>query len=472
MKKGNTKRSALMSLLAGSLLMAGTYFGGAAGCGTTAATATPTPTPTPAPTTTGSSSATSGGMATLNTGTAVIGFVPNGTSIGIVTIEGTAPGALTLQGEVKEAATSVTASFAVDTCSVNPSANLLFCGGFLSSMLFIGDLTGFVASGAAITGTEVDLSALATPPTSGSFSGGSCIICGVLSDSANNRVILSAGNGYYVVDNAGALVNLFPSDPATTPPTTLATENFSFSSGTIISGKSVIVSPAYDAGNNFIWLVDIDSGKVYHSVKTMVDATIDAANGITGLSAMGTSTISEPDSSAVDSTGVLAIADESAHGILLVDFSAGAPTVAFTDGTPGTFTGETYTVVPLDVGSRLTGITVGGDHLLFLEEEFSTGIGVFQLPTSAPAGGAIAITTYNWSTVPAPPWTGTSGDPHGIGVFVSNTSGHPEGVLINGAKDNVANVDLTSFLAAAPTVVGGHTVGDASGFVTFTAVTP
>ena len=82
MNKRSAMSSSLLSVAAGIMVLAGTYFSGAAGCGSSSGGST---TPPPSG---GTTSATSGGLATINLGDKVVSFVPNGTSINLVTVEG------------------------------------------------------------------------------------------------------------------------------------------------------------------------------------------------------------------------------------------------------------------------------------------------------------------------------------------------------------------------------------------------
>jgi hypothetical protein len=490
MTKMTRKIFALAAMGATSLMLS---WGGAGGCGS-AATTTSTP-----GSTTGAQSNTSGGMATLTTSSgATLGIVPNGTTIGVVTLDGTAPSALTT-GFKSATLTSLTTTFEVSSCSADPigtgtsaspSPRVVCVQGSVfttpSSKVAIIDASTIVTTGTAPSSViEVDLASATPAPTDGSFSGGGCTNCGVITDPGNGRFIVSSGDGYRVMTyaanaatGAATVDAAYLSDTTTTPQITLATENFSFASGTIISGHGTIVSPDYDdiAGNNYLWIVDIDDGHIYHSVKHLNSTDIPGLDAAapTGL---GIATMSEPDSSAVDSTGIVALADENALGLVLADFSAPVTFTPGTGGNPGTFSGEVYTVVPLDIPTRLTGIAMGGDHLLFMEEEFSQGIAVVQLPTSAPAGGTITVSSYNFASVPSadPTCAGVTswanfGDPHGIGVYIT-AAGVATGALIDGNKDCAASVNLTSFLAATPGV-GTHTVDNSTGFVSFDALTP
>jgi len=427
--------------------------GGGGGGGGSSPTKTPTPTPTPA-----ASATTSGGLATINTGSAVVSFIPSGAGVIIVPVSGAGAAKASLDvTRSAAAALSISFSFTADSCTADGTDLKVICVGYNSSKVAIVDIAAYVASGATPTVSEFDPG----NTVDASFSGGGCLNCGVLADQGDHRFIVSSGDGYRVFDYSGKLLQSFLSDASATPPIDLVTENFGYD-----PVHNLIISPEYESANNYLWVVNLDSGKVYRWTKKIVGTTLDP----NGLPELGSSSFFVADAAAVDPvTGVLTIGNEFTPLILALNLNA----ATFND-TAGTFDAP-YTVAPLQnvYGSILTtGMAVEpANHLLFLEEEFANTIGLVVLPAAA-ATGSVAITEYISAQIPDPSATCANtfgwfnvGDPHGLALFTSVVDSKPKGLLIDGTKTCMAIIDLDS-LRSAPRSTGTNEVDPAYDLLT------
>ncbi len=382
---------------------------------------------------------TSGGMATINTGDTVIGFIPVGTGVIIIPLSGKGSQQTQSISLKPQAQTKLTLSFTVDSCTADGADLKVVCVGYDTSKIAIIDVSQYIASGATPTVTEVN------PGNTvyGSFSGDDCINCGVLADQGDHRFIVSAGDGYRVFDYTGKLLKSYLSNSTMS----LATENFSFD-----PVKNRIISPEYETPNNYLWVISLDNDKAYRWTKRMVDTTEDSANGLTGLPAYTTITA---DAASIDfNTGILTIGHEWEPMIIAINLNA----ATFNDSA-GTFDAP-YSIVPLsNVYSPGYELTTGmaiepSSHLLFLEEEFGDAMGLVVLPSSS-GSGAPSITEYTTAQIPDPSSVCTNvygwynvGDPHGLALFTGVVDGKPKGLLINDDKSCLAIVDLDGFRKA------------------------
>lgn len=458
----SSMRSSLLSIAAGMMVVAGTYFSGVAGCGSGSSGTTPPPSG-------GTTSATSGGLATINLGDKVVSFVPNGTTINLVTVEGEGSSALKLGS--KSASVPITTTFVADSCTVVNGTLKVVCVGFNSSTFAIVDVSNIedLLEGSGTPSVEEHDTG---GTVSGSFSGGTCINCGVLAPS-ENEIIISSGDGYRIFDSSGSEVKHFLSDSTATPPVNLLTENFGFD-----SNRRLIISPEYETTALFLWAINIDTDKTYRWVHSLAGKTFDATNGLQELDDVGVSSMIADSASVDPDTGILTIGDEFTNVLLILNLND----ASFDDGA-GTFDAPVSAVKLQNVagtGLLATGQTVDNvSHILFLEDEFGSSMGAVQLPTSA-VSGPVEITEddYTSADLPDPSAACTStfgwfntGDPHGLSLYTSNEDGHPRGLLINGEKSCLASISLDAFLGASE-ASGSNKVDDASGFVTFTPVVP
>ncbi len=406
-----------------------------------------------------SSATTSGGLATINAGSLVIAFVPVGTGISVVPIKQSGStfttasygGAKLNEMSAAVSQITITTSFNVNSCAADAPNLKIICVGYTSSKVAIIDVSGYIASGAAPTVKEYDLG----NTKYSSFSGGSCLDCGVLPDPTDKGFIVSSGDGYRVVNYSGTVIKQFLSDLTATPPVDLSTENFGYD-----PVNNRIYSPEYADGGSitstdeYLWVIDVNKSKVYHWSKRMVDTNTDATNGIPELNSTGIGSLTADAVSVDPSTGLVTIGHEWTPLLLIVNMNA----AVFNDST-GTFDAP-YAVVPLQnvysPGSLLTtGMVIEPtSHIMFLEEEFGDAIGAAQMPSSA-AAGSVTITSYTSAQIPTPTtvcpslssWSNV-GDPHGLSAFTAVIGGKPMGLLIDGSKSCLAIVDLQGLLAA------------------------
>jgi hypothetical protein len=405
---------------------------------------------------------TSGGIATINTGSTVLAFIPIGTSISIVELEtpSTAIGVEKITSAApllpRAMSTPIATTFEVDSCGADSVSLKVVCVGYDSSMVAIADISGLLAGTTAPAVIEFD----SMVESSQSFSGGSCVNCGVLADAGLNQFIVSSSDGYRVFDYNGVLKASYLSDSQTDPARDLSTENFSFD-----PKRRLIISPEYNSGSDqHLYLINVDTGIIYRWVNRMVSSDRDEEFGLDSLADIGLSTMTS-DSAAVDpSTGVVTIGNEGKDVLLLLNLAA-----AIFDDANNTFDAPD-SVLELEkiAASRLsTGQAIEPvSHLLFLENESKSAMGVVELPTNTSAG---TLETGNYISADIPPpadacpgvfsWTNV-GDPHGLAIFTSNTIGSsPKGLLINSRKTCAAVVDLKLFLATPrEDVEGSNTV--------------
>ena len=120
MDKTHVRRMSLLGLVLGLATAGSIALGGAAGCGSSSSGGGTTHPPSG-----GTQAVTSGGLATINLGDKVVSFVPNGTSINIVTVESGSGSAL--QVGFKNASVPITTTFTVDSCAADATDLKVIC---------------------------------------------------------------------------------------------------------------------------------------------------------------------------------------------------------------------------------------------------------------------------------------------------------------------------------------------------------
>lgn len=402
-----------------------------------------------------SSVTTSGGLATISSGNLVIAFVPNGTGITAVPIKQSGSTFTNAAyGSLRPQALSpvtVTTSFVVNSCAADAPNLKVICVGYNDSKVAVIDVSGYLSGGSAPAVTEYDLG----NTVYADFSGGGCLDCGVLPDATDHGFIVSSGDGYRIVNYSGTVTKQFLSDWSATIPVDLSTENFGYD-----PVNNIIYSPEYAGSGSttttdeYLWVINVNKGKVYRWVKRMVDTSTDPTNGISEFVSAGLGSMTADAVSTDPSTGLVSLGNEWFPLLLVLNMNA----ATFNDAA-GTFDAP-YSVIPLqNVYSPTSWLTTGmviepASHVMFLEEEFGDGIGAAQLPSSA-AAGSVTITSYTSAQIPAPTaycpllssWTNV-GDPHGLSAFTAVIGGKPMGLLIDGTDACLAIVDLDGLLAA------------------------
>jgi hypothetical protein len=265
------------------------------------------------------------------------------------------------------------------------------------------------------------IATLNSPVThSASFSGGTCMICGILVDPAANKVLLDTAQGYLSLDLATRTFSPFLP--------TLVAENFAFN-----SNSRIALLPTYkQLGFTGLQALNVDTGAV-----SQYSASVGSAL----------------DSAAIDlTTNIAVVPDEYTDNQNLINmqgatFSAGsfsAPQTVFPIPISSVSSCIEWTMVSVETGS----------HLLFLANEFggSAGgsflacAGVETMPAAPVSGAPPVPAVFHWGAMPNTPdglaWPNAF-DPHGIAVFTSVLDGKAYGFLVNRDQTWVARIDLT-----------------------------
>jgi hypothetical protein len=276
-----------------------------------------------------------------------------------------------------------------------------------------------------------------------SFSGGSCMICGVLIDPPTNSAILDTAEGYVVLDLITGHFSPFI-------PGTVAGENFAYNART-----RVVLNPTYgQSAGAGLQAITLGDRSVY---------TYDTRVG------------DVPDSAAIDvMTNIAVVPDEFTDDQYLINMAAArfdavhvphvfsAPSSRFRISTGGWC--DEWTLASIESSS----------HLLFLGTEFSDCAAVETLPTSSITGAPPVPPPFHWGRMPAAPdgWWFNGGDPHGIAVFTSVVDGKPYGFLVRGDQAWVARIDLAGVATATTKPDGLPGQVDLRNFVAFLSTKP
>jgi hypothetical protein len=353
-------------------------------------------------------------------GTAAVKVVPIETSSGIGT--GGAP------------ATVVTGSVP-NSCSCNSTTGTTVC-------------TGNNTDAFVINGTTLSNTVTSGATASQSFSGGSCMNCGVVVDSTTNKALITIGlttggpGGYQFLD-------LTPTPPTFEAPIPAGVETSEDIS--IDPIRHLVLSP--NERNVFQIL----------NISTATAALFNNAEFATA---------GEPDSAAEDCTTGIALSSlEGSTSLYIADLTQ----AAFTPGTPGTWTdtaSQTQNFPEFTFEAGTNGIAVApGSHLGIVTGEFGGNQeGVIQLPATSGTGTPAVV---DWVSFLVPnlasgaPWE-EGFDPHTVTAYVSPNDGKAFGVLENGDFTFLAVIDLQALLGA--TGRTGHVVTTIpAGAVTFIA---
>lgn len=425
----------------------------------------PAPTATPAPNTNtpppppavnnGTTSTGTGAFGVLGTANERVAFVPAGTTVLPIVLESKTAG--TKVNASTQAAVSqpgVTFSFSIDACSVDSNDLKAICIGYNSNKVAILNLATFATSLKVSDITAVEF-ASGAPNTFNSYSGGSCILCGVSADVGKQRFVLGGTGGYRVFSYSN---------------TTTATAVFNVPVGENFAllpqaaGISYIVAPEYDpaAGNRKLRMINLENNKSYvwtKSTDNLTDLGADANNF----------QYSDVDAAAVDlSTGMVVLSTESSADMMLIDFKQ-----ASFNETSLTFAAPHTIKKPLSSVSRQTDVSISTkDSLLLTHGEFTGDVGVMQLPLASGTAGAFpansntlgvfslndaALTTAR-SACAATAGSSYSfsgkGDPHGLSLF-TGLDVSQKGLIIDSSNSCAAIVDLKGLSTAARKTTAG-----------------
>lgn len=272
------------------------------------------------------------------------------------------------------------------------------------------------------------------------FTGGSCMVCGVLVDQASDEAILDTSEGYLLLDLAKRQFSPFIQG-------TTAGENFGYNPNT-----RTILNPTYAQG---------------------VPAGLQAINlSDNSVSTYSTTVGSFPDATAIDtSTNIAVVPDEFTGNQYLVNMGAASfdtSTSPLSFSAPSTMFPLTFTTCGSELHDWSLVSVEAVSHLLFLGTEFADCVAVESLPTTTITGAPPTPTTFHWGHMPPSPdglsWN-NGGDPHGIAVFTSVVDGRSYGFLVDASQLWVARVDLAGLKSASLKAGGGLNEVDVSPFV-------
>jgi hypothetical protein len=355
----------------------------------------------------------------------VVAFLPTSAGVASVTIAsgGSIPKARA--SAPGRRAPQLKLSPAPDECAPDLVHAQVYCMSFSSNIVSIISFDpGDVLKPPALAGqTTTDA------PSSGvSFSGATCVICGIAYDPTDNAFIISTAKGY----------ELWPTTPgATHPVKTLAapiSENF---------GYNAVTDQIFSAYYNF------SSSASAHGLD-VIDIPSSTRYVLSNLPAY----FSDPDAGAIDVKTNIAFAPEEASVPIYID-NLNAPPAAYTPGSPGSYTSP---VAAVDPGSSLiricdetyTAADSVADYAFFGSEYCPNDyIAVGQLPTTTnPA--TLGFSNFVAAQLPNTPNGAAFAsplDPHAV-VVVNLPGICPDcGVLFNYDKSYLAIVNLTNMLA-------------------------
>jgi hypothetical protein len=330
---------------------------------------------------------------------------------------------------------------APDECAPDAVDALLYCMSFGSNVV---NIVAYEPSN-VLSPLKLKGSTTTDAPLTGvSFSGATCVICGIAFDPTDNAFIIATANGYELwptVPGAAAPIEILPAP---------ISENFGYNASTnqILSawyGTDNFDTPALHAGLD---VIDVASTNRYV------------------LATPSPLPLNEPDAAAVDTHTNIGLAPEEdvvngKYPVVYID-DLNQPPAAYSAATHS-YASPVAVATPastllfdaiLNDGCNLTYTAVDSvEDLGFFGEEYcpnSDYIAVAQLPTTSP--GTLGFSNYVAAELPATPQGAFISplDPHAILVY--NLSGICEdcGVLFNYDKSYVAIVDLNKLLALNP----------------------
>jgi len=249
------------------------------------------------------------------------------------------------------------------------------------------------------------------------FSGGKCIICGVLIDSNTNKAILDTARGVIVFDPAAR--TFFGPIPNSLPG-----ENFGYD-----PSLEMVLNPIYNSGPPGFQIISLADNST---------STINTS-------------ISRPDAGAVDTlTHVGVITDESSKTQLLINMvSSPGNTPHWSTFTQGT-TCDELTMISVDSSIHMAAVAAEHDQDCLALELLPP---IEPAPDSAPGVPDVFI----WGHIPQTPdnqaWR-FGLDPHAIAVFTSVVNGNHFAFLVDKNANWVARVDLAALAGATPNSKG------------------
>jgi hypothetical protein len=332
-----------------------------------------------------------------------------------------------------------------DECAPDLVHAQLYCLSFTSAIVSV---VHYNPANVLATPTLLGTTTTDAPSTGVSFSGATCVICGIAFDPTDNAFIISTANGYELWSTSpGATV------PLKTIPAPIS-ENFGYNAITDQIFSAWYGSDPFDATLTFngLDLIDIPSSSRYQ----LNDSSIAPFT---------------PDAAAFDTKTNIGIApEEDSYPVYMDDLNA--PAAVYTAPTPvpyplpspytrgyvGSYTSPVATPNPAssfqtNLCPEETYTSVDSvEDLGFFGSEYCANdwIAVAQLPTAA--GAMLAFSNYVAAQLPNTPAGAFQSplDPHAI-LVVNLPNICPDcGVLFNYDKSYIAVVDLNAFLALNP----------------------
>lgn len=399
------------------------------------------PSPPPVNTSTVNTGTTAYGV--LGTPTARVVFLPTDQGVSAVVLENSTPATIKVANARLLATTNVVQTiaftFKVDACAVDSNDLKGICIGYNSSRIGVMDLSKYATTLATadITVQEFDSGA---GNTKNSYSGGSCIVCGVAADVGKKRFVVGGTGGFRVFNYGSTVADATYAIPVG--------ENFAFYPQPTQS--SFIIAPEYETNNGSrkLRVVNLESKKVYVWDKN-TDSIADLGPEATSFRA------GDVDAAAVDiNTGMIALTSEYKAEFLLIDFGQ-----AKFDDTTGTFSSPFQLAIPAASNlPRLTDVTISTTGSMLLSHgEFSDNIGLTKLADKTGSGNVFPASTnavhtfllndpaFDRSACGTGSFIG-KGDPHGLGLYAGLDNGQ-RGLVINADNTCAAIIDLAGLLA-------------------------
>jgi hypothetical protein len=307
------------------------------------------------------------------------------------------------------------------------------CIGFGSSRIAVLDLARFATS-LRVSDIGVQEFDSGAGTVANIYSGGSCILCGVVIDAGKPRYVIGGAGGFRVYN--------FGSQVAAATYNVPVGENFAFlpQSG----ASSYIIAPEYlpASGNRKLRVVAMDSGKSYVWNKN--------TDSLADLGAAGAAfTVSEVDAASVDvNTRMIALSTESSADFMLIDFGQ----AAFDEA------GQTFTAPvafakpnPATPVARLTDIAISTAGSILLSHGESVAlVGITQLPHALAGNGAgigelgvldLNDTAFDPAACGAAYVFAGKRDPHGLSLYADLHNGQ-RGLVIDVNNACAAILDL------------------------------
>ncbi len=373
----------------------------------------------------------SSSLGVLIQGNTVTAYVPLGswseTMTGVVAVQ--------LEPTVGAPSTIATTG-PVNACSSNGSTGLTVCTGNTNDV--------YVLDGTALLTT---LTAGGTGEQT--FSGGTCVSCGVATDAGTGLAWLAEGTSL----GSGQLQSLEPVAPTFGAPLDLFGK---------LTSENISIDPV-----RHLILSAVETGD-FQIVNTLTGAVFDSAVNYA----------LELNATAEDcSTGIAVAPGEFSASMVIVDLSQ----AVYTPGAPGTWSAPAATQdfspdFLSFTAAGLSGVAVApGSHLAGVTDEFGgAAFGVVQLPAVSGSGtpSAVDFVAASMPDNPLGPWN-MGLDPHTITAYTSPSTGKALLAISNVERTFLALVDMQALLAA-PRTAGTHTVDPTvdlvgSGIVTFVA---